>query len=53
MNVSENAVCTGIAQGLDLDGLKQSLGCGTQCGSCVPEIKRLLVSHPQPIAISV
>jgi bacterioferritin-associated ferredoxin len=41
-NVSQSAVCAGIARGLDLQGLKQELGCGTQCGSCVPEIKRLL-----------
>ena len=43
MNVSEDAICAGIARGLDLDGLKRELGCGTSCGSCVPEIKRLLV----------
>ncbi|MCF5008592.1 hypothetical protein GIW66_19740 [Pseudomonas lactis] len=42
-----------MGSGLDLDGLKQALGCGTQCGSCVPEIKRLLASNPQPIAINV
>lgn len=52
-NVSENAICAGISRGLDLAGLKQELGCGTQCGSCVPEIKRLLASTSQPIAISV
>ena len=52
-NVSENAVCAGINRGLDLDGLKREVGCGTHCGSCVPEIKRLLASNPQPIAISV
>jgi assimilatory nitrate reductase catalytic subunit len=52
-NVSENAVCSAIGRGLDLDGLKRELGCGTQCGSCVPEIKRLLASNLQPIAISV
>ena len=45
LNVSEDAVCAGIAQGLDLTGLKQELKCGTSCGSCVPEIKRLLVAH--------
>jgi assimilatory nitrate reductase catalytic subunit len=45
LNVSEDAVCAGIAQGLDLAGLKQELKCGTNCGSCVPEIKRLLVAH--------
>ncbi|WP_407291106.1 molybdopterin-dependent oxidoreductase [Stutzerimonas zhaodongensis] len=46
MNVSEDAVCAGIERGLDLNGLKQELGCGTRCGSCVPEIKRLLVKQP-------
>lgn len=50
LNVSEAAVCAGIARGLNLDGLKQELKCGTSCGSCVPEIKRLLAT--QPVAIS-
>ena len=44
LNVSEDAVCAGIARGLDLNGLKQELQCGTSCGSCVPEIKRLLAT---------
>lgn len=46
LNVSEEAVCAGIARGLDLNGLKQELQCGTSCGSCVPEIKRLLATAP-------
>jgi assimilatory nitrate reductase catalytic subunit len=50
-NVSLNAVCAGIRQGLDLQGLKNNLGCGTQCGSCVPEIKRLLAAELQPVAV--
>jgi len=50
-NVSQGAVCAGIRRGLDLQGLKQELGCGTQCGSCVPEIKRMLVATAQPIAV--
>jgi assimilatory nitrate reductase catalytic subunit len=50
-NVSQGAVCAGIRRGLDLQGLKQELGCGTQCGSCVPEIKRLLAATAQPIAV--
>ncbi|VVM99159.1 Nitrate reductase [Pseudomonas fluorescens] len=50
-NVSQSAVCAGIRRGLDLQGLKQALGCGTQCGSCVPEIKRLLAATAQPIAV--
>jgi assimilatory nitrate reductase catalytic subunit len=52
MNVSESAVLAGIGRGLDLPQLKTQLGCGSQCGSCVPEIKRLLADHPQPIAIN-
>ncbi|MFB8829120.1 molybdopterin-dependent oxidoreductase [Azotobacter sp. CWF10] len=47
MNVGEAAIRAGVARGLDLDGLKQELRCGTSCGSCVPEIKRLLA---QPLA---
>lgn len=50
-NVSLNAVCAAIGQGLDLQGLKNQLGCGTQCGSCIPEIKRLLAANVQPVAV--
>ncbi|WP_296127028.1 nitrate reductase [Pseudomonas sp. Ga0074129] len=50
LNVSHEAICAGIAQGLDLNGLKQTLKCGTNCGSCVPEIKRLLAT--QPVAVN-
>ncbi|WP_417791219.1 molybdopterin-dependent oxidoreductase [Stutzerimonas xanthomarina] len=46
MNVSQDAICSGIERGLDLNGLKRELGCGTSCGSCVPEIKRLLLKQP-------
>src|SRR5690606_1181758 len=51
MNVSQDAVCAGIARGLDLDGLKRELKCGTSCGSCVPEIKRLLATQVAAIAV--
>ena len=40
--VKESAIRERIAAGEQLDDLKQSLGCGSVCGSCVPEIKRLL-----------
>ncbi|RAI70940.1 nitrate reductase [Pseudomonas fluorescens] len=50
-NVSQNAICAGIDRGLDLQELKQELGCGTQCGSCVPEIKRLLAAKARPITV--
>nr|WP_238589658.1 (2Fe-2S)-binding protein [Pseudomonas toyotomiensis] len=42
-------MCAGIARGLDLDGLRQELKCGTSCGSCVPEIKRLLAQQPTAV----
>ncbi len=45
LGVGQDAVCAGIARGLDLAGLKSELGCGTQCGSCVPELKRLLAQR--------
>jgi len=48
MNVSQSRICAGIERGLNLEGLKQELGCGTQCGSCVPEIKRLITSLVVP-----
>ncbi|MEG5263551.1 molybdopterin-dependent oxidoreductase [Pseudomonas sp. JDS28PS106] len=41
-NVGQRAIVEGIEQGLDMPALKARLGCGTQCGSCVPEIKRLI-----------
>ncbi|NBF01211.1 molybdopterin-dependent oxidoreductase [Pseudomonas sp. Fl5BN2] len=52
-NVSYRTVCAGIAAGLDLDQLKQQLGCGSQCGSCVPEIKRLLAAPVHPVTVPV
>lgn len=49
MNVSQSAVVNAISSGCDLAGLKQRLGCGTQCGSCVPEIKRLIQAVMLPV----
>ena len=42
MNVSLCKVQSGIDAGMDLQTLKTELGCGTQCGSCLPEIRRLI-----------
>ncbi|WP_144636713.1 nitrate reductase [Bordetella genomosp. 13] len=42
MGVTDAAIEAGIAAGLDLDGLKAGLRCGTGCGSCVPEVRRML-----------
>ena len=29
-----------------LASLKNRLGCGTQCGSCVPQLKRMIATTP-------
>lgn len=42
--VTQSQIEQGIANGAALDELKSTLGCGTVCGSCVPEIKRLLTA---------
>ncbi len=48
LNVSEAAISEGIRRGLDLPGLQRELECGNRCGSCFPEIKRLLAAQAQP-----
>ena len=42
LNVSEADIVTAIQQGADLSALQTRLRCGTECGSCVPELKRML-----------
>lgn len=44
--VSEAAILAGIGSGCDLAALKSKLGCGTGCGSCVPEIQSLIARMP-------
>ena len=34
-----------IQLGADLITLQSKLKCGTECGSCVPELKRLVLQH--------
>lgn len=41
-NVAEGAIVAAVAAGADLAALRASLKCGTECGSCVPELKRLI-----------
>ena len=43
LDVPEDAIRREIAAGADLPALQEKLKCGTTCGSCVPELKRLLV----------
>lgn len=51
MNVSAARITQTLAQCPGSDGerlaqLQQRLGCGTQCGSCIPELKRLVLATP-------
>lgn len=49
LGVSETDIIEAVQSGTDtLDGLKAKLECGTKCGSCVPEIKRLIQFHKKP-----
>ncbi len=47
LNVAEADVAAAIAGGAELSALQATLKCGTECGSCVPELKRLLMAHRQ------
>lgn len=48
--VSEAAIIAGIGRGCDMAALKTTLGCGTGCGSCVPEIQALISRMPAAAA---
>ena len=48
LNVGETDIRGAIAAGQTLAGLQSTLRCGTQCGTCVPELKRLLLENPRP-----
>jgi assimilatory nitrate reductase catalytic subunit len=43
LDVSENEIKAALAENRDLGVLQQKLKCGTECGSCVPELKRLVL----------
>ena len=40
-DVSETDIRAAVGRGADLPALQHSLKCGTNCGSCVPELRRL------------
>jgi len=45
LNVAEPDILAAITAGADLAALQATLKCGTECGSCVPELKRLIASN--------
>jgi assimilatory nitrate reductase catalytic subunit len=44
LNVAEPDIVAAIVDGADLAALQATLKCGTECGSCVPELKRLIAA---------
>ena len=49
--VSENAIRSAIGQGADsVEALGEKLRCGTQCGSCIPELRQLLAQEQKDCA---
>lgn len=44
-DVSENEIIETCEAGADFQTLQAKLQCGTNCGSCVPELKRLVKTH--------
>ena len=49
-DVSENEIIETCEMGADLQTLQAKLKCGTECGSCVPELKRLVQHHSKNFA---
>ena len=43
--VAEDAIVQAIRAGQSLEDLRLELKCGTACGSCVPQLKRMLREH--------
>ena len=50
LNVSETQILAAITRDADLAALQASLKCGTEFGSCVPELKRMIMMGKQEAA---
>ena len=49
--VGERQILEAVSQGASsVKALGEELRCGTQCGSCIPELKELLVAQPRECA---
>jgi assimilatory nitrate reductase catalytic subunit len=51
-DISDVQIRQAIAAGGDLPQLQNTLKCGTFCGSCVPEIKRMVAEHESKQAVT-
>ena len=45
LDVAENDIIETIGMGADLQTLQNKLKCGTECGSCLPELRKLIQIH--------
>ena len=50
-DVSENEIRADLAAGLDLAALQKKSKCGTNCGSCLPELRRIAATAEAPASI--
>jgi len=48
LNVGEDAVRAAVAAGASLPQLQAELKCGTQCGTCVPELRLAVTAGTLP-----
>jgi len=51
-DVSENEIRADLAAGLDFAALQEKRKCGSNCGSCLPELKRLVAKKETSVTIS-
>jgi len=49
LGVGESEIRTQIAAGAALEAVQRNLKCGTQCGSCLPELRRLCAGSAQSV----
>jgi len=49
LDISQNEIIENVELGADLITLQNKLKCGTECGSCVPELKRLVHTHSKKL----
>ena len=52
LDVSQNEIIENIELGADLITLQNKLKCGTECGSCVPELRKLVQMHGKNLSVS-
>ena len=51
-DISENEIAASLAAGLDLAAVQAQLKCGTSCGSCLPELRRMQAAARPPAPVT-